>query len=199
MNEHNAPTRTPINPLRERILRWISGSGRGQAFGHLLSRLIALPQLRRLTASEIPWTPLVRPISQATVAIVTTSGVHLRRDKPFQLNSDSSFRVIPRDAKAADLTITHQAYDRTDALRDINLVFPLERLRELEAEGVIGRVADEHFGFGLSGSAKALLAPDGRSDAGWPTRTLTSCSSFLPDRSARGPWDCSQERSRQRA
>jgi hypothetical protein len=35
----------------------------------------------------------------------------------------------------------------------------LERLRELEAEGVIGRVADEHFGFGLSGSAKALLAP----------------------------------------
>ncbi len=159
MNEHNAPTRTPINPLSERILRWISGSGRGQALGHLLSRLIALPQLRRLIASEIPWTPLVRPISQATVAIVTTSGVHLRRDKPFQLHSDSSFRVMPRETKAADLTITHQAYDRTDALRDINLVFPLERLRELEAEGVIGRVADEHFGFGLSGSAKALLAP----------------------------------------
>ena len=159
MNEHNAPTRTPINPLHERILRWISESGRGQAFGRLLSRLIALPQLRRLTASEIPWTPLARPISEATVAIVTTSGVHLRRDKPFQLNSDSSFRVIPRETKAADLTITHQAYDRTDALRDINLVFPLERLRELEAAGVIGRVADEHFGFGLSGSAKALLVP----------------------------------------
>jgi len=44
MDEHDAPTRTPINPLSERILRWISGSGRGQAFGHLLSRLIALPQ-----------------------------------------------------------------------------------------------------------------------------------------------------------
>jgi D-proline reductase (dithiol) PrdB len=159
MDEHDVPTRTPINPLSERILRWISGSGSGQAFGRLLSRLIALPQLGRLTASEIPWTPLARPLSEATVAIVTTSGVHLRRDKPFHLHSDSSFRVIPRDTKAADLTITHQAYDRTDALRDINLVFPLERLRELEAEGVIGRVADEHFGFGLSGSAKALIAP----------------------------------------
>src|SRR6266496_2495869 len=45
MNEHNAPTRTPINPFSERILRWISGSGRGQAFGRLLSRVIALPQL----------------------------------------------------------------------------------------------------------------------------------------------------------
>lgn len=158
MDEHNAPTRTPINPLTERILRWIS-SGSGQAFGRWLSRVIALPQLKRLTASEIPWTPLSRPISEATVAIVTTSGVHLTRDKPFHLESDSSFRVIGRETKAADLTISHRAYDRTDALRDINLVFPLERLRELEAEGVIGRVADEHFGFGLSGSAKALIAP----------------------------------------
>ncbi len=159
MDEHNAPTRTPINPLSERILRWVSGSESGQAFGRWLSKLIALPQLGRLSTSSIPWTPLACPISEATVAIVTTSGVHLTADRPFHLNSDSSFRVIPRDAKAADLTITHQAYDRTDALRDINLVFPLERLRELEAEGVIGQVADEHFGFGLSGSAQALIAP----------------------------------------
>jgi D-proline reductase (dithiol) PrdB len=159
MDEHDAPTRTPINPLAERILRWGSSSGSGQAFGRWLSKLIALPQLGRLSASSIPWTPLSCPIARAKVAIVTTSGVHLTADKPFLLNSDSSFRVIPRDAKAADLTITHQAYDRTDALRDINLVFPLERLRELEAEGVIGQVADEHFGFGFCRSAKALLAP----------------------------------------
>jgi len=43
MNEHNAPTRTPINPLSERILRWISGSGRGQAFGHLPSQVDRTP------------------------------------------------------------------------------------------------------------------------------------------------------------
>lgn len=159
MDEHNAPTRTPISPLSEHILRWASGSESGQAFGRWLSKLIALPQLKRLSAGSIPWTRLSRPISEARVAIVTTSGVHLTADRPFNLDSDSSFRVIPRDAKAADLTITHQAYDRTDALRDINLVFPLERLRELEAEGVIGQVADEHFGFGLCGSAQALIAP----------------------------------------
>ena len=159
MDEHNAPTRTPINRFSERVLRWISENERGQALGHLLSRLIALPQLKRLSAGTIPWTPLSRPISEATVALVTTSGVHLSQDTPFHLHSDATFRVIPRETRAADLTITHQAYDRTDALRDINLVFPLERLRELEAEGVIGRVADEHFGFGLSGSAKALITP----------------------------------------
>ncbi len=159
MNKYDAPTRTPVNPLRERILRWINDSERGQAFGLWLSKTIALPQLKHLSSGEIPWTPLRRPIAEATVAIVTTSGVHLRQDKPFILSGDASFRVIPRAAQAADLAISHQAYDRTDAVRDINLVFPLERLRDLEAEGVIGRVADEHFGFGLNGSAAELLAP----------------------------------------
>ncbi len=159
MNDEAAPTRTPINPLMERFTHWLSAGERGHAFGQRMAKTIALPQLKRLSSGEIPWTPLQRPISEATVAIVTTSGVHLRHDKPFNLSGDATFRVIPRTAAAADLAITHQAYDRTDALRDINLVFPLPRLRELEAEGVIGRVADEHFGFGLNGSAKELLAP----------------------------------------
>lgn len=157
--DDDAATRTPINPLMERFTRWLSAGERGQSFGHLMGKTIALPQLKRLSSSEIPWAPLRRPLAEATVAIITTSGVHLRQDKPFVLNSDASFRIIPHTATAGDLTITHQAYDRTDALRDINLVFPLERLRELAAEGVIGRVADEHFGFGLNGSAKELLAP----------------------------------------
>ena len=157
--DDQSPARTPVSPLMEHFARWLSAGERGQAFGHRVSKTVALPQLKRLSAGEIPWTPPRRPMAEATVAIVTTSGVHLRRDKPFNLSGDASFRVIPRAATAADLAITHQAYDRTDALRDINLVFPLERLRELEAEGVIGRVADEHFGFGLNGSAKELLAP----------------------------------------
>jgi D-proline reductase (dithiol) PrdB len=55
------------------------------------------------------------------------------------------------------MAISHQAYDRADALRDINLVFPLERLRELESEGVIGELAAEHYGFGLMGSAQRLM------------------------------------------
>ena len=109
MREYDTPTRTPANPLMERFVGWLSDSGHGQAFGHWLSKTIALPQLKRLSAGAIPWTPLRRPISDATVAIVTTSGVHLRRDKPFNLAGDASFRVIPRDAKAADLTISHQA------------------------------------------------------------------------------------------
>jgi D-proline reductase (dithiol) PrdB len=153
---NTSPRRTPIGASHERLVRAIGDNERGLAFGRWLSRLIAIPQLRPLAAGDIPWHPLGRPISEATVAVVTTGGVHLRQDKPFNLKGDDSYRVIPRDASADDLAISHQAYDRTDALSDMNLVFPLERVRELAAEGVIGRAADEHFGFGLSGSAKGI-------------------------------------------
>jgi len=129
----------------------------GTAFGHWVSKLIALPQLRRLATGEIPWTPLRKPLSHCTVTLVSTGGVHLRSDHPFNLNGDPTYRVIPKGAQQADLAISHQAYDKTDALRDINLVFPIERLRELEAERVIGRLGDVHYGFGLMGSAKRLM------------------------------------------
>jgi len=129
----------------------------GTAFGHWMSKMIALPQLRKLAVGAVPWTALRKSVSDSTIVLVSTGGVHLRSDHPFNLNGDPTYRVIPKGARQADLAISHQAYDRTDALRDINLVFPIERLRELEAERVIGRLAEEHYGFGLMGSARRLM------------------------------------------
>lgn len=129
----------------------------GSAFGRWVSRLIALPQLRRLAAGPIPWAPLRKPLAESTVVLLSSGGVHLRSDRPFNINGDATYRVIPKGALQDELAITHQAYDRTDALKDINLVFPLERLRELEAERVIGRLAGDHYGFGLMGSARRLM------------------------------------------
>ncbi len=155
--KNNGPIRTHAHALNELFARWISKSGRGERFGHWLSRTISLPQLKRLVGEGIPWTPLRKPVSDCTVALVSTGGVHLRSDRPFNLNSDSTFRIIPKNAQPGDLAISHQAYDRTDALKDINLVFPIERLRELEIEHVIGRLAENQYGFGLAGSAKSLM------------------------------------------
>ena len=143
--------------MNELLARWISNSALGGALGRFASRTISLPQLRRLTQGEIPWRPLGKALSDCTVVLISTGGVHLRRDRPFNLNSDSTFRVIPRDVEPADLAISHQAYDRTDALRDINLIFPIVRLRELESGQVIGRLAAEHYGFGLMDSARRLM------------------------------------------
>jgi D-proline reductase (dithiol) PrdB len=157
MTPADGPVRTRAGLLNEALAHWISNGARGHAFGEWLSKTIALPQLRRLTDGPIPWAPLHRPLSACTVALISTGGVHLKGDPPFNLNSDPTFRVVPKQAQPPDLAISHQAYDRTDALRDLNLVFPLERLRELEAERVIGRLAAEHYGFGLMGSARGLM------------------------------------------
>jgi D-proline reductase (dithiol) PrdB len=161
MTQHAGPHLTPVNGIVERATRSITGEGRGQSVGQWLGRTFGARDLRRLGTSrgDIPWTSLRRPVSETTVALVNTAGVHFAADHPFDLYSDASFRVIPGWAGPADLQITHRGYDRRDAAHDVNLVFPLPRLQELAAAGVIGRVADEHFGFGLTIHGEELQAP----------------------------------------
>lgn len=130
----------------------------GTAFGRWLGKTLALPQLKKLVNGRaIPWTPLHKAISQCKVVLVSTAGVHLAADPPFKLRGDSGFRVIPRGAQPCELSISHNGYNKSDALRDFNLVFPLERLRELESERVIGGLASEHYSFGLIGDADKLV------------------------------------------
>ncbi len=98
---------------------------------------------------EIPWSPPRIPLREASIALVTSAGVHLKHDQPFDMENpegDASFRVIPGDTALGDLTITHDYYDHRAADRDVNCVFPLDRLRELAAAGRIGRVAPRHIG-----------------------------------------------------
>lgn len=97
-----------------------------------------------------PWTPLDKPLSACSVALVTTAGVHLRDDAPFDMNDkegDSTYRVIPRDTARDHLCITHDYYDHRDADKDVNIVLPLDRLRELAEEEIIGAVAPFHYSF----------------------------------------------------
>lgn len=98
----------------------------------------------------VPFTPLDKDLSKMTVALVTAAGVHRRDQEPFNIADelgDLTFRTIAGDANPADLMVTHHHYDHSDADQDINVVFPLELLRELKSEGVIGEVAREHVGY----------------------------------------------------
>ena len=98
----------------------------------------------------IPFTPFEGELAKASVALVTAAGVH-RRDQPaFNIADelgDLTFRTIGGDAATADLMVTHHHYDHADADRDVNVVFPLDALRDLARDGVIGAVAPEHVGF----------------------------------------------------
>ncbi|HEV8440680.1 MAG TPA: glycine/sarcosine/betaine reductase selenoprotein B family protein [Methylomirabilota bacterium] len=105
---------------------------------------------RFVESTTAPWAPLGRPVRQSRIALVTTAGVHLRTDPPFDMgdpDGDPSFRTIPSDADARGLTITHKYYDHGAADRDINVVLPLARLRELLAEGRIGGIAPRAYSF----------------------------------------------------
>jgi D-proline reductase (dithiol) PrdB len=96
--------------------------------------------------TDAPWTPLAKPLAACRLALVSSGGFYLKDQPPFEEN-DASYRVIPRDADVADLRIYHHGYRDADADRDPNCVFPLERLRELEAAGVIGELAPAAVSF----------------------------------------------------
>ena len=101
---------------------------------------------------DTPWSPLPMPLAKARVAIVTTGGLHLRNDRPFnrdQPGGESTYRVIPGDADPADIVQSHFSigFDRTAIYRDLNITFPADRMRELAEQGVIGSVAPNHYSF----------------------------------------------------
>jgi D-proline reductase (dithiol) PrdB len=116
------------------------------AFGQFLSQA---PELARLwgqwfdavEGEPVPLARLEKPLREARLALVTTGGVHLRAQTPFDMHDshgDPSYRVIPADTPVDELMITHDYYDHTDAERDLNILFPLELARELAARGAIG-------------------------------------------------------------
>ena len=105
---------------------------------------------RFIESETVPWATLRRPVRQSVVALVTTAGVHLKSDRPFDMedpDGDPSFRVLPSDTRPADLTITHKYYDHSAADRDINVVLPVDRLRELHKAGQVGGMAPFHYSF----------------------------------------------------
>jgi D-proline reductase (dithiol) PrdB len=99
---------------------------------------------------DIPWTPMTKVLEKSKIAVVTTAGVHHKDQKPFNMKDregDPSYRIIDLRKPLSSLMITHDYYDHADADRDINIVFPVERLKEFEKEGRIGAVADLNYGF----------------------------------------------------
>jgi D-proline reductase (dithiol) PrdB len=98
----------------------------------------------------VPFTPFDRALSRATVAIVTAAGVHRKDQEAFNIADDLgdlTFRIIGEEANSSDLMVTHHHYDHTDADQDINVVFPIDPLRDLLNEGFIGGIAREHIGY----------------------------------------------------
>jgi D-proline reductase (dithiol) PrdB len=105
------------------------------------------PDFHYARYDTIPWTAFQKAANTACIALVTTAGVHLRQDPPFAGIDDLSYREIPGTALARDLTVSHPFFEAKELEEDIDAIFPLTRLQELQNLGVIGRVAPQHFSF----------------------------------------------------
>jgi D-proline reductase (dithiol) PrdB len=111
--------------------------------------LAAYP-FRRL--DPVPFARPRRPLSQLRLALVTTGGLSMPGQPPFdegQKGGDWSFRVLPAGVGVGTLAI-HQrseSFDHSGFERDRNLGFPLERLREMKAGGALGPLAPRHLSF----------------------------------------------------
>ncbi len=103
----------------------------------------------------IPFTRLSKPLSEATLTLVTSAGISLKTDPPFDMErerreavwGDRSFRAIPRKTTEGDIAANHLHINTEYILQDINVILPLARMAEFEKEGIIGRLAPTAYSF----------------------------------------------------
>jgi D-proline reductase (dithiol) PrdB len=107
------------------------------------------------TPRDIPWTPLSKPVKECTVALISSGGIALQTDSPFDQAGerrnpwwgDPSYRVVPQTATEHDVELYHLHINPHFAKQDLNCLFPLQRLHELEEVQEIGRAAPRHYSF----------------------------------------------------
>ena len=114
-----------------------------------------IEQIRRLYPNEppyqwtvnltSPWAPMLKPVRECRIALISSGGMYHPTQEPFNpVKNDLTFREIPKTADLADLRISHYSKNARD-VKDLNTIFPLDRFRELEAEGRIGELAPYAF------------------------------------------------------
>ncbi|MCZ6643937.1 MAG: glycine/sarcosine/betaine reductase selenoprotein B family protein [Gammaproteobacteria bacterium] len=138
-------------------------------------RLTDLPEYEQdhLLSKNLPplgperWTKPEKPQAQMRVALITTAGLHFRNEEAFDF-ADATFRPIPGDADANDLIMSHSSanFDRSGFAEDVNLVFPIDRFKELVAAGRIGSLADVHYSFMGAGLMPEIYAGSASQVAG---------------------------------
>jgi D-proline reductase (dithiol) PrdB len=131
-----------------------------------MARLEDIPEPTRTAARDIPCpafdtTPFVTgpALSERRVAIVSSAALIHRGDKPFDFGS-GEYRAVSSAWDNADILMSHVSinHDRNGYRRDLNVIYPIDRLRELADEGVIGSVADTHFSVMGSTDPAAMVA-----------------------------------------
>jgi D-proline reductase (dithiol) PrdB len=98
----------------------------------------------------VPLARLRKPLDESRLTFVSSAGIQPRGTMPFDVAhpvGDFSFRRVPSNARVAELEIHQIKYPTNGAARDLNVIFPIERLQELAAENLIGSLTPNFFSF----------------------------------------------------
>jgi D-proline reductase (dithiol) PrdB len=103
----------------------------------------------------IPWTPMKKPLNETTLALVTSAGISLKTDPPFDMErekreaiwGDRSYRAMQRGTTEKDIEVNHLHINTNWIKQDINVILPLARMAEFEQEKIIGRLAPTAYSF----------------------------------------------------
>ena len=134
----------------------------------------------------VPWTPLARPLASCRVALVSSAGLVLPGQAPFDPTTrggDPTFRQIPADADPATLVESHRSrsFDHSGIRKDPNLALPLDRLRELAASRRIGEVNRRHLSFmGSLTAVGRFLRETAPEAAGWLVEDRVDAALLVP-------------------
>jgi len=110
-----------------------------------------------------PWVAVTKPLSECRLALIASGGIYVEGQVAFHFKDDFSYRIIDTRLPSDKLRATHFAYDLTDARNDINVVFPIDTLRDLVAEHTLGSLSPRAYTFmgGIYSARKVreILAP----------------------------------------
>ena len=104
----------------------------------------------------VPFTPFGKTLEESLICLVTTASVRAKTDTPFNVEGDNTFRRIDGGLTTADLAYDDAHYDHACVDRDLNCVFPVDRLAALAREGRISGMTAEHFSMGYSQALREL-------------------------------------------
>ena len=95
-----------------------------------------------------PWVK-AKALKESKIAIIATAGIHQSGDTPFTGKEGDYYRILPNDIAADHIVMSHVSvnFDRSGFHQDMNVVFPIDRLRELQEQGEIGALASYHYSF----------------------------------------------------
>lgn len=93
------------------------------------------------------WTPVTKELKDMTIALATAAGVHHVDQERFNLAGDFTWRKVTDTMPSNELMVSHGGYDNSDVNKDINCMFPIDRIHELAKEGFIKACAPVHAGF----------------------------------------------------